>query len=150
MQYVIRHTCTGSGALNFTMVTALTVSFQPATTAAGRGSLQPLSRPQPRPSRASIRVQSTMVAQNAPLQKETGEGAVLGQPLDSPAAWTATDVLSRPEEWQYVLSDADRAEIVAATRHALATGKAVPVRRRARWGPACMEGGAADMCSGGI
>lgn len=67
-----------------------------------------------------------MVAHKVPVQKETGEGAVLGQPLHTPAAWTATDVLSRPTEWQYVLSPADRAEIVAATRHALATKKAVP------------------------
>jgi hypothetical protein len=78
------------------------------------------------------------------MQKEKGEGAVLGQPLHTPAAWTATDVLSRPAEWQYVLSPADRAEIVAATRHALATKKAVPVRGQGGAGE--VEGAA---CAGG-
>ena len=56
-----------------------------------------------------------------------GEGAVLGKPLHSPAAWTASEALARKDEWTYVLNDDDKAEIVAATKHAVATSKEVQV-----------------------
>jgi hypothetical protein len=60
-----------------------------------------------------------------------GEGAVLGKPLRTAAAWTATEALAHPDEWQYVFTPQDVEEIVQATRKALATGKAVPVRHSA-------------------
>eukprot|EP00887_Chlorella_sp_A99_P002751 scaffold6.g2751.t1 len=54
------------------------------------------------------------------------EAAVLGRPLRSAAAWTAADALAHPAQWQYALTPEDVAELVAATRAALASGKPVP------------------------
>ncbi|KAI7843623.1 hypothetical protein COHA_002863 [Chlorella ohadii] len=54
-------------------------------------------------------------------------GAVLGQPLQDPAAWTAPEVLaSDPSTWQYILSPQDQQEIVDAAQRAVASGKPVP------------------------
>ncbi len=64
------------------------------------------------------------------IEKKDGEGAVLGKPLNTPAAWKAPDVLAAPERWQYDFTEQDVEELLAATKHAVATGKPVPVRRR--------------------
>ncbi|PRW39338.1 taurine catabolism dioxygenase [Chlorella sorokiniana] len=54
-------------------------------------------------------------------------GAVLGQPLQHPAAWTAPDVLaSDPSTWQYQLTPQDQQEIVEAAQRAVASGRPVP------------------------
>ena len=55
-----------------------------------------------------------------------GEGAVPGQPLHTPAAWTAADAAARSSEWQHVLTPAEADEIVAAARQAAASGTPVP------------------------
>ena len=67
-----------------------------------------------------------------PLNYETrrleGEGALPKEPLfHSPAAWTAPEALAKKDRWIYKLTDDDRAEIIAATKHAVATKKMVPV-----------------------
>ena len=50
------------------------------------------------------------------------------QPVHTRAAWTVPEVLQLEDEWKIVLTDADRQEIIAATKHAIATGKPIPVR----------------------
>ncbi|KAL4423717.1 hypothetical protein ABPG75_001018 [Micractinium tetrahymenae] len=60
------------------------------------------------------------------VAEQKGEGAVLGKPLNTPAAWKAPDVLAAPQRWQYEFTDQDIEELLAATKHALATGKPVP------------------------
>ena len=59
-----------------------------------------------------------------------GDGAVLGQPLRTPAAWTAADALAHPEQWQHVLTEEEAEELIRAARSAVASGKPVTVRRR--------------------
>lgn len=60
-----------------------------------------------------------------------GEGAVPGQPLHVPAAWTAAEAQARASEWQHVLTAAEAEEIVAAARQAAASGIPVPQLTRA-------------------
>jgi hypothetical protein len=60
-----------------------------------------------------------------------GEGAALGKPLRTPAAWTAADALAHPDEWQYEFNENDVEEVLEATKEAIATGKPVPVCQRA-------------------
>lgn len=65
------------------------------------------------------------------FETQQGQGAVLGKPLHTPAAWTAPDALANPSEWQYELTPHDVEELKNATRIALSTGKPVPVSLRA-------------------
>ncbi|KAL4441474.1 hypothetical protein ABPG77_001978 [Micractinium sp. CCAP 211/92] len=60
-----------------------------------------------------------------PLKAE-GDGAVLGRPLQTAAAWTVADALAHPEEWQLHLTAQDAADIVAAAKAAVSSGKPVP------------------------
>jgi len=48
------------------------------------------------------------------------------QPLDSPAAWRASD-LRKNTDWLYQLSEEDITELESAISHAKATGKAIEV-----------------------
>ena len=73
-----------------------------------------------------------------------GEGAVPFQPLHIPAAWTAPQALAAVAEWQYELTPTDVEEILAAVKHAVATGKPVPVRLPALAG--CRGASAAGRC----
>lgn len=86
--------------------------------------------------------------------QQQGEGAVLGKPLETAAAWTAADVLAEPLRWRYELTASDVQEVLAATKHAVATGKPVLVRARsaqagpAMASPAAVSGGALFCCCG--
>ena len=75
---------------------------------------------------ADLEYCSRMAAGSEHIAQE-GEGAVLGKPLHSPAAWTAPEALAHPEEWQYTLDPQDVQEVLDATRIAISTGKEVPV-----------------------
>lgn len=54
-----------------------------------------------------------------------GLGQVLGNPIDHPSAWTASEMRGRQGEWVYPLTEQDVAELEAATAAAEATGKEV-------------------------
>ncbi len=54
---------------------------------------------------------------------------MLGRPLQTAAAWTVADALAHPEEWQLHLTAQDAADIVAAAKAAVSSGKPVPVRQ---------------------
>lgn len=55
-----------------------------------------------------------------------GEGAVIGRPLHTAAAWTAAEALAQAEQWQHVLTPVEVQEVLAATRAAVASGKPIP------------------------
>lgn len=59
-----------------------------------------------------------------------GEGAIPFKPLCTAAAWTAASAAAVQNEWVTVLSPAEVAELLAATKHVLSTDKAIQVRCR--------------------
>ncbi|EFN55524.1 hypothetical protein CHLNCDRAFT_23227 [Chlorella variabilis] len=65
-----------------------------------------------------------MVEGVAAAARKAGGGALPGQPVVGPAAWTPATL--DPSEWAYQLSPTEVDEIVAATRHAVDTGKPIP------------------------
>ena len=69
---------------------------------------------------------TAMVEGVAAAARKAGGGASPGQPVVGPAAWTPATL--DPSEWAYQLSPTEVDEIVAATRHAVDTGKPIPVR----------------------
>ena len=69
------------------------------------------------------------------IPAQPGQGAVVGKPLDTPAAWLPANVLAKREEWTWVLSPTKVDELIAAAKHAVATGKKIPVGGEGLGGP---------------
>lgn len=61
------------------------------------------------------------------IEARQSEGAIPFQPLYTAAAWTAATAAAEQQEWLTVLSPGEVAEVLAATEHALRTGKPIQV-----------------------
>ncbi len=70
------------------------------------------------------------MASDEAIAATQGEGAIPFKPLCTAAAWSAATAAAEQHKWVTVLSPAEVAELLTATKHALTTGKPIQVRCR--------------------